>query len=110
MWTQIEPMVYELLAAVLSVLVSAALVAVTSYIKQKANNDDAESLIFLLHHALETGVKAAENAQPGATAATIVNEAIAHAMESIPETIAKLNPAMQVLINIAMSKLTPKAS
>lgn len=109
MWTQLQPMVFELIATVLSVLVSAALVSLNGYIRQKASTDDAESLMYFLHHAIETGVKAAENAAPDATVSTIVNEAIAHAMESIPDIIAKLNPTTQVLVNIAMSKLTHKA-
>lgn len=108
MWTQDYPLIYQLVTAVLGVLISAALVSLNSFIKQKAGADAAEALANMLHLALETGVKAAENASPGATATTIVNDAITHAMESIPDTIAQLQPTAQTLVNIAMSKLSLK--
>lgn len=108
MWTTIQPIFFELIASVLGVIASAVLVSINSFVRQKAGDEASETLMFLLHRSLETGVKAAQNATPDATAESIVKDAIAHATQSIPDTIAKLNPTAQVLINIAMSKLTAK--
>lgn len=56
-----------------------------------------------LHSAIMSGIRAA--LAKGLTGSEAVDAAVAHATASVPDAITALNPATQVLINIATAKL-----
>ena len=105
MWTALYPLIMQVVALVATTAVSAALVAFANAARAKMGTEAGNAAMTMLHQALTTGVAAAQAASPGATPATVIDAAIKHAEASIPDTLAKLNPASQVLVNIAMSKL-----
>lgn len=105
MWDTILPVLLQILGVIVSTAATAALVAVNSFVRQKAGDAAAKAAMDMLHKALETGVNAAVVAKPNADTTTIVNDAIAHAKQSIPDTLSQLMPSGQVLVNIALSKL-----
>ncbi|RWR26808.1 hypothetical protein D2T29_19720 [Sinirhodobacter populi] len=56
-----------------------------------------------LHSAIMSGIRSA--VARGLTGPAAIDAAIQHATASVPDAIAALNPASQVLINIASAKL-----
>lgn len=93
------PIALTFIAAFLArVLAAAAKVAQDRWgIEIEATHRDA------LHSALMSGIRAALSR--GLTGQAVVDAAVAHARGSVPDALAHLNPAAEVLANLAKSKL-----
>ncbi len=99
------PHILEILAGVLTAVVTAVGLAARQYLTAKIGATNTEALSSMLHRALDTGVRAALAANPQADPGALVADAIDHAKASIPDTLAKLAPSRETLVNIARSKL-----
>jgi hypothetical protein len=97
----LTPLLIQALALVLSSLIGAAALTVRKHFGVqigKALQDD-------LHRALMSGIKAA--LEDGREAATdvLIDEAIKHALESVPDAFRALNPSVPVLQRLARGKI-----
>lgn len=101
----VMPHLVDILVTILSGIVAAVLLAARQYLTARIGATTTAALADMLHRALDTGIKAAVAANPTAKPGDLVADAIAHAKASIPDTIAKLAPAPETLVNIARSKL-----
>ena len=99
------PQLLDLVALILAGLIAAVCLAARQYLTARIGATTTAALSDMLHRALDTGIKAAVAANPTAKPGDMVADAIAHAKASIPDTIAKLAPAPETLVNIARSKL-----
>jgi len=106
----VAPSVTEIIVMALSGLLSMLLITVRSWVVQRIGSENTAALIDVLHRAIDTGVKSALSNEripaPGGSAQTVIIEkAISHAKASIPETIQRLKPSIDVLRSIAQAKL-----
>lgn len=99
------PQILDALAAILSVLLAAVLLAARQYLTAKVGATTTQALADMLHRALETGAQAAYAANPQAKPGDMIRDAISHAEASIPDTLAKLAPKPDALANIARAKV-----
>lgn len=95
----------EILIAILSALLAAALLALRTWLAAKAGREQADALVSMLHRALRTGVEAYLALKPDATATEVVDAARDHARISIPDTMRKLAPPPDVVTNIALARM-----
>lgn len=93
------PIVLTFIAAFLArILAAAAKVAQDRWgIEIEATHREA------LHSALMSGIRAALSR--GLTGQAVIDAAVVHARGSVPDALAHLNPAAEVLANLAKSKL-----
>lgn len=95
------PLLWDAMAVILAWVISMAALAV----KARFGIDIEERHRRALHEALMSGAKAAIAEGPGAGAEALVDKAIQHARESVPDAFGALSPALPVLQRLARGKI-----
>lgn len=107
MFTQFLTAVYwEVLPALLeivSVLVGIVLIRISLVLKERWGIEIEARHREALHSAIDSGIQMAIGR--GLIGKDAVSAAISHAAKSVPDALARLDPAMTVLNNIAEAKL-----
>lgn len=91
------------LLEIAGIVLMAWIARVSLYAKEKWGIEIEAKHREALHSAIMSGIRAALG--QGLTGSAAIEAAVEHATASVPDAIAALNPASQVLINIATAKL-----
>lgn len=101
LFPDLTPLLIEALALILSSAIAAAALAVRKHFGVQVG----QALQRDLHTALMSGIKAALEDGREAAADVLVDEAIRHARESVPDAFQALKPSEAVLRRLARGKI-----